>query len=120
MRWLPVVVLVGCVPSAAELCQRGVDFECAREFECQSDAVKGSEGFKGGWGTSVEDCSTRVAKQARCAEKVTQSDLCTGADQGKTFDLGAAQACSGARKALSCADFLDPAKLPESCAQKCR
>jgi hypothetical protein len=120
MRMVLVLGLLGCVPSPADLCRRGVDLECTREFECQSDAVKASPGFQGGWGTSVDDCRTRVATQAKCDEKLTQNDLCTGADQGKTFDLSQASACASARQALSCADFLDPAKLPVSCSQRCR
>jgi hypothetical protein len=120
MRWTLLLVAVACVPAPADLCRRGVDLECTREFECQSDAVKASDGFMGGWGTSVDDCRTRVAAQAKCDEKVSQNDLCTGADQGKTFDLSQASACSSARNALSCADFLDPAKLPEACSKKCR
>ncbi len=117
---MAVVLLIGCVPSPAELCHRGVDLECTRQFECQSDAVKASPGFQGGWGFSLDDCRMKVAAQARCDEKATQDELCTGADQGKTFDLSKASACSSDRRALSCADFLDPAKLPQSCNERCR
>lgn len=120
MRWLPVVLVMGCVPAPADLCQRGVDLECERQFECQSDAVKASAGFQGGWGTSVDDCKTKVAAQARCAEKASQNDLCTGADQGKAFDVSKASSCSAERRALTCADFLDPAKLPQACNERCQ
>lgn len=118
--WLVLVLLIACVPSPADLCRRGVDLECTRQFECQSAEVKSSEGFQGGWGVSLDECQAKVAAQAKCDEKATQDQLCTGADQGKTFDLGSAAACSSDRKALSCADFLDPAKLPPSCAMRCR
>lgn len=122
MRALLVVVtmLVACVPGPIELCHRGVDLECTRQFECQSEMVKASEGFRGGYGISVDDCRTKVAAQAKCDEKATNNELCTGADEGKTFDLSKASACSADKKALSCADFLDPAKLPQSCNERCR
>lgn len=121
MRLLCVVLTgVACVPAPAELCRRGVELECTRQFECQSDAVKSSPGFQGGWGLSVDDCVTKVAAQAKCDEKVTNDALCTGVDTGKAFDLGQASACSADRKALSCADFLDPARLPASCSQRCQ
>jgi len=118
-RLLPLV-LIACVPSPAELCRRGVDLECTRQFECQSDAVKASEGFQGGWGISVDACRTKVAAQARCDEKATQNDLCTGEYAGKTFDLGAASQCSNERRGQSCADFLDPEKQPASCKERCK
>ena len=120
MRALFVVLLVGCVPPPSEICRRGVELECTRQFECQSAAVKSTPGFQGGYGTSVEDCQMKVAAQARCDEKASQDELCTGMDTGKTFDVSKASACSGDRKAQSCEDFLDPAKLPQSCNEKCR
>src|SRR6185436_17829869 len=121
MRQAPLLILVAaCVPSPPELCKRGVDLECTRQFECQSDGVKASEGFQGGWGISLESCNTKVAAQAHCDDKVTQNDLCTGENAGKKFDLGAASQCSSERRAQSCADFLDPEKLPSVCNQRCR
>ena len=110
------LALAACVPAPPELCRRGVSLQCQRQFECQTDAVKASAGFRGGWGTSVDDCNTRLAALADCAGKSTQDDLCT---QGQHFDVGAASACEGAVKAQSCADFLDPAKLPASCSTQC-
>ena len=120
MRFVLALLLMACVPSPPELCQRGVDLECTRRYECESAAVRSSEGFLGAYGSSLDDCRTKVATQARCDEKVTQNDLCTGADQGKTFDLSQASACSNERKAQTCADFIDPAKLPASCSMRCR
>jgi hypothetical protein len=121
MRWLvPILSVVACIPSPDELCRRGVELDCTRQFECQRPEVKASDGFKGGWGSSVEECKRKVAEQARCSEKVTQNELCIGEDQGKTFDLGKAATCSSERKAQSCGDFLDPAKLPAACNERCR
>ena len=120
VRSLGLLLLVACVPSPADLCRRGVDLECTRQFECQSGEVKSSAGFQGGWGLSLDECRTKVAAQAKCDEKATQDELCTGADQGKTFNLGNASACSSDRKALSCSDFLDPAKAPASCSTRCQ
>ncbi len=120
MRFAFALLLVACVPSPPDLCRRGVDLECTRRFECESDAVKTSDGFRGAYGTSLDDCRTKVASQAKCDEKTSQDELCTGEDQGKAFDLGQAQACSNEKKAQSCADFLDPAKTPASCGLRCR
>ncbi|MBL8952302.1 MAG: hypothetical protein JNK82_16100 [Myxococcaceae bacterium] len=112
--------LVACVPSPAEICHRGVDLECTRRFECEPDAVKTSDGFRGAYGTSLEACRPLVAAQAKCDEKVSQDELCTGADTGKAFDLSQASACSSERKAQACADFIDPSKTPASCSLRCR
>jgi len=120
MRFVFALLFVACVPSPPELCHRGVDLECTRRYECEPDAVKTSEGFRGAYGTSLDDCRTKVAALAKCDEKMTQNDLCTGADEGKTFDLSQASACSNERKAQACADFIDPAKLPASCSMRCR
>jgi hypothetical protein len=117
MRGWPLLFVVACVPAPADLCRRGVDLQCQRQFECESDAVKMSPGFQGGWGVDVNDCDTKVAEQAGCDDKVTQDDLCP---TGQHFDLGAAEQCSGDVQAQSCADFLDPAKVPASCSTKCK
>lgn len=114
------LLLVACVPAPSELCRRGVELECQRQFECQSDAVKASEGFRGGYGVSVDGCITQLSLQAHCEMKASEDELCTGENAGKTFDLGSASACSGDKKAQSCADFLDPAKTPASCNQRCK
>ncbi|MBX7114253.1 MAG: hypothetical protein K1X64_07940 [Myxococcaceae bacterium] len=109
-----------CIPPPPELCRRGVKLECERQFECQSDAVKTSEAFKGGWGTSVDDCIAKVSALAKCDEKTTENELCTGENAGKTFNVFKAADCSSARSALSCADFLDPAQEPAVCAERCK
>lgn len=111
------VVAAGCIPAPSELCRRGVELQCQRQFECQSDAVKASPGFQGGWGIGLDDCVARVSAQAGCADKATQDELCT---EGRKFDLGYAKQCSDEVRAQPCADYLDPAKAPSACDQKCR
>jgi hypothetical protein len=119
------VAAVACAPSPPEICKRGVALTCSRTFECNDDATKGSDPFKAIFGTSVEDCNTRLAALGGCDSKLTEDDLCkvTGADGGVTqngkFSLSNASACSDARKALSCADFKDPTKTPEVCKKVC-
>ena len=113
------VVMTSCIPPPPELCRRGVELECQRQFECQSDTVKNTEAFKNGWGTSVEDCLSRVTALAKCEEKATEGELCTGENAGKTFHVFKAADCSNARRALTCADYLDPAKEPAVCAERC-
>lgn len=121
---LPFVALAlafsSCIPPPPELCRRGVELECQRQFECQSDAVKSSQAFQGGWGTSVEDCIAKVSAVAKCEEKANENALCTGENAGKTFNVFKASDCSNARRALSCADFLDPAKEPAVCSERCK
>lgn len=117
MRLLPVLLLVACIPAPPDLCRRGVALQCERQFECQSADVKASPGFQGGWGTDVMDCETKVAVQADCASKVTDDDLCPA---GQHFDLGQAAQCESDVKAQSCADYLDPAKVPASCSMRCK
>ncbi|MHB8872128.1 MAG: hypothetical protein ACYC8T_00430 [Myxococcaceae bacterium] len=126
-----VLVVVGafaCAPPPNELCTRGVDLTCTRQFECQSDAVKSSDAFKAGYGATAEECKTKLAAFADCASKKTENELCMskGADGGMvtsptggTFNLSKAAECSDQTKALSCADYLDATKLPEACKQKC-
>jgi hypothetical protein len=110
---------VGCATPEV-VCQSGVNQVCERQFECQSDAAKASDAFKAGYGTSVEDCKTKLYAASKCSERVEDNDNCTGANAGKTFDLGKASDCSSARADLSCADYLDPAKLPAVCAEVCK
>jgi hypothetical protein len=116
-RWVLVSLgALACVPSPADLCRRGVALNCQRQFECQTDAVKMSPGFIGGWGDNVDDCDTQVAMQAGCDDKMTQDDLCP---RGQHFDLSEAEQCAADTKAQSCTDFLDPAKTPASCNMQC-
>ncbi|HEX8820459.1 MAG TPA: hypothetical protein VF794_11070 [Archangium sp.] len=114
---------VGCASPEA-VCEAGVDQVCERQFECQSAAAKESEGFKSAFGTSVEDCKTRLYTANNCAARKEDNDNCTGSNAGKTFDLGAASDCSKARAKLACADYLaqfqDPTKSPAVCAQVCK
>jgi hypothetical protein len=117
-RWA-LLLFAACIPSPPDLCRRGVDLECTRQFECQTDAIKMSDAFRGGWGTTLDECRTKVAAQAQCDLKVTQDDLCVGEYAGLHFDLSKASQCSSDRRALSCADFLDPAKMPQSCDERC-
>jgi hypothetical protein len=114
---------IGC-PSPEAVCQSGVDQVCERMFECQSDAVKSSDGFKAGYGTSAEECKTKLYASSKCSERQEDNDNCTGANAGKEFDLGKASDCSDARADLACADYLgqlqDPTKAPAVCAEVCK
>jgi hypothetical protein len=114
---------VGCATPEA-VCQSGVDQVCERNFECQSDAVKSSDAFKAGYGTSVEDCKTKLYAASKCSERKEDNDNCTGTNAGKTFNLGKASDCSSARADLACADYLaqfaDPTKAPAVCAEVCK
>jgi hypothetical protein len=109
---------VGCATPEA-VCMSGVDQVCERQFECQPEQVKSSDAFKAGYGTSVQECKTQLYAAAKCSERKEDNDNCVGPNAGKTFDLGKASECSNARAKLSCADYLDPAKMPAVCAQIC-
>jgi hypothetical protein len=117
MRLLPAFLLLACIPAPPDLCARGVTLQCQRQFECQSDAVKMSAGFQGGWGVDVMDCVMKVSAQADCQDKTTDDQLCLVA--GQHFDLTQAAQCESDVKAQSCADFLDPSKVPASCNMRC-
>ncbi len=121
MRRVPCLafLLAACIPPPPDLCQRGVDLECDRQFECQSDAVKSTEAFLNGYGATAADCKQKVAVLAGCADKRTEDELCIGENAGKKFQLWKASDCSDQRKALTCADFLDPAKTPAVCSEQC-
>lgn len=110
---------VGCVTPEA-VCQSGVNQVCERNFECQSDAVKSSDTFKGVYGANVDECKTKLYAASKCSERTEDNDNCTGTNAGKTFDLGKASDCSDARAKLSCADYLDASKIPAVCAEVCK
>ena len=114
------VVAVGCAPTPVEVCKSGIDTTCSRLFECQSDAVKNSNEFKTIYGTSVAECKTKLETAVNCAARTNYDQGCTGTNAGKTYDLFKASECSNAVKALSCTDFLDPAKIPAVCGQICK
>jgi hypothetical protein len=109
---------VGCVSPEA-VCKSSVDQVCERNFECRSAEFKASEQFQLGYGSSVEECKTKLYNSGKCEEKKEDNDNCTGANAGKTFNLDKASECSDARAKLSCEDYLDPAKTPAACAQVC-
>lgn len=128
------VVLFGC-PSAESLCRSGVDQVCERSFECQPDEVKASPQFQAAFGTSVEECKTKLyanplgpqQQQGIACDQVTDDQmLCTnlGQPEATDFDLGRAQDCRDRREELSCEDYLaqlqDPSLAPSSCAERCR
>lgn len=81
--------------------------------------VKNTDAFKNGWGTSFEDCMTKVTALAKCEQKASEAELCTGENAGKTFNVFKAAECSDKRRALTCADFLDPEKEPAVCKERC-
>lgn len=127
------VGLFGC-PSQRELCESGVDQVCERSFECQPDAVKNSDQFKAAFGTSVEDCKTRLyanplapqgAQGNACVDVDTNEELCANLGQptAGNFDLSKASDCKDQRAELSCQDYLaqlqDPSKAPAVCAERC-
>ncbi|WP_146210160.1 hypothetical protein [Vitiosangium sp. GDMCC 1.1324] len=107
---------VGCV-SPESVCESSADLACDRIYECQSDAVKSSDAFKAIYGTSVADCKTKLYAASKCSERKEYDEACT---DGKKYNLGNASDCSDARKAQTCADFLDPAKTPAVCGQICK
>ncbi len=114
-----LLLVAACIPPPPDLCRRGVDLECTRQFECRSPEVKATAAFVAGYGSTVAQCRSKLEALAGCDDKLTESDLCTGEDIGKQFDVGAASQCSNERKAQSCEDFLDPGKQPASCATRC-
>jgi hypothetical protein len=125
---LAAIIFAACAPSPPELCKSGITTTCSRQFECQDDATKNSDIFKGSFGTSTTECQTKLEAFAKCDDKKTENELCVkiGADGGVTngtFHLDKASECSNATKALSCADYKiqlsDPTKAPAACAGKC-
>jgi hypothetical protein len=107
---------VGCV-SPESVCESGVTLTCDKVFECSSDQVKSSDTFKGIYGTSADDCKTKLTALSKCSERKDYDEACT---DGKKYDLGNASDCSDAIKAQSCADFNDATKRPSVCAQVCK
>jgi hypothetical protein len=110
---------VGCATPEA-VCKAGVDQVCERQFECQSADVKASDFFKTAFGTSAEECKTKLYAASKCEERKEDNENCTGTNAGKTFNLDAASDCSDARAKLTCADYLDPTKTPAVCANVCK
>lgn len=119
-----LIAAVGCIPSPPELCQRGVDLTCTRLFECQPDAVKSADAFKGIYGTSVAECKTKLEALAKCSEKKEQNELCASNPDGGTalgtYDISKASECSDKKKAQTCTDFLDVNKTPDACKVVCK
>jgi hypothetical protein len=120
-----LVGAVACVPSPTELCKTGVTNSCTRLHECTAADVKGTDAFKTTYGTTVDECKTKLATLAKCDEKKNQDELCStvnptdgGVKTGK-YDLAKASSCSDAKKAQSCTDYMDATKMPEACKTVC-
>ena len=109
---------VGCV-SAETVCETGIETTCDKVFACTPDAAKGSESFKGVYGTSAADCKSKLIASKSCSSKKDVDELCTGTDAGKKYDLGNASDCSDGIKALSCDDF-NAGKFPAVCTSVCK
>ncbi len=130
-----IAPLLAACPSAATICRSGVDQVCERSFECQPEQVRASAQFQGVFGTGVDDCKTKLyanplaiagATGMACDQVTSDAMLCAnlGIPSATQFDLGKAQDCRDARKALSCELYLaqlqDPSKAPPSCAERCK
>ncbi len=113
-------VAVGCVPSPADVCKSGINTSCTKMHECTDAATKASTVWQGIFGTSVDDCKTKLEASANCTARTSYDQGCTGTSAGKKYDLGKASECSNAIKAQSCTDFMDATKSPAACAQVCQ
>lgn len=135
---LSVAFLTGC-PSPAELCRKGVDQVCEREFECQPQAVKDSPQFQAAFGTSEQQCKDLLyanpgrptgAQAIACADVSNDNQLCTNLGQpaATEFDLSNASECKKARADLECSAFLAQVNPsgpggqppPAVCNQRCK
>lgn len=114
------MVLFGCAPTPIDVCKTGVNNQCTRTHECTPQATKDTDSFKAIFGTDVADCNTKLTALAKCDDRKSYDEGCTGPNAGKKFDLGKAAECSSARKAQTCADYLDLAKLPPVCLEVCK
>jgi hypothetical protein len=109
---------VGCV-SPESVCESGVATTCDKVFECSAAELKASDTFKAFYGTSADDCKTKLTALAKCSERKDYDEACTGDNAGKTYDLGNASDCSDGIKDLSCNDY-NAGKYPAVCAQICK
>lgn len=126
--------LTAC-PSPESLCKSGVDQVCERSFECQPEQVRNSEQFQAAFGTSVEDCKTRLyanpaapqgMQGTACKDLESDAQLCAslGSPSATSFDVGEASTCRDERADLSCEAYLtqlsDPTQAPAACARRCK
>src|SRR5918996_2590161 len=131
---IAVSALVGC-QSAQGLCRDEVDQLCDREFECRSAAERGSSPFQQQFGTTLEECKTKLyadpilaADQigVACDDADTDQEVCSnwGRPTATVLDFGKANECRDAREALTCTDFLTQVSTssaaPAACGQRCR
>ena len=126
--------LVGC-QSAQGLCRDEVDQLCEREFECRSPTERGTPGFVQQFGTTLEECKTKLyadpilaADQigVACDDADTDREVCSnwGRPTATVLDFGKANECRDAREALACQAFLDQVSnsslAPAACGDRCR
>lgn len=104
---------VGCT-SPESVCETNVNASCDKIFEC------GSAELKAFFGTSAEDCKTKLITAAKCSEYKDYDEFCTDEDAGKKFDLGNASDCLDAIKSQSCSDFNAGKSPSTACAQICK
>lgn len=132
---IAVLALAGC-PTPQGLCRSGVDQLCERQHECRSAAEKSTTQFIQQFGTSVDDCKTRLyanpppppgqTTSIPCDQVEDDRDLCSNlGEPGATeFDVGKADECRDARAKMSCQDYLaqvsNSSLAPASCADRCR
>jgi hypothetical protein len=129
---LAVALLTGC-PSPSSLCKSGVDQVCERQHECNTPEARATTVFQAVFGTSVDDCKTKLyanptpgAQGIACDNVKTDQELCSNLGQpaATEFVLGKASECRDERAKLSCADYLaqftDPTKAPPACNERCK
>jgi hypothetical protein len=127
-------VLAGC-QSTQDLCRSDVELVCERQHECRSATEKATQQFILQFGTSVEDCKTRLyanplAPMGRigiaCDDANTDQEVCINWDKPSATDVdfGKSNECRDARAALPCQDFINqfstPSMAPAVCALRCR